>query len=91
MPRAPILKPCPYCGHQPTRIDIVACGVFAVCCPECNTTGPRIRVAPMEDRNEISLARNAWNRRSSGKKHSGGKEDDLGPLVPQGDNASDES
>ncbi len=56
------LKPCPFCGALPTRVDIVSCGTFAVYCESCRSTGPRIKVHPMEDRNEIDMARNAWNK-----------------------------
>ena len=58
------LKACPFCGSVPTRVDIASCGTFAVYCAGCRTTGPRIKVHPMEDRNEIDMARSAWNTRA---------------------------
>lgn len=51
------LKPCPFCGEQPTDEDI---GSYFVQCPECGVEGPYGSPDAKQ-----SIAIEAWNRRAA--------------------------
>jgi Lar family restriction alleviation protein len=51
------LKPCPFCGEQPTDEDV---GSYFVQCPECGVEGPYGSPDAKQ-----SIAIEAWNRRTA--------------------------
>lgn len=51
---APVVMPCPFCGHDDVELDEVDVGCFAVCCPECEAIGP-------VSRESIEAAIALWN------------------------------
>lgn len=50
-----VILPCPFCAFDDVEIDEIDMGIYAVCCPECETIGPSGKSVP--------LAIDHWNKR----------------------------
>lgn len=55
--------PCPFCSYDDPEIDEIDSGIWAICCPECNTIGPVARDIDGTSAQTPEQAIAAWNQR----------------------------
>lgn len=56
------ILPCPFCGDDDPAIDEVDTDVWAVCCNDCGTVGPRQNDDGVTNLGPAAIE--AWNRRT---------------------------